>query len=161
MKLRFTRRAIENLTEIAAYLNERNPGAVLRVRGAIAESLEYLTSFPQVGRAQTTEGVRKLVDDNIPFRNLEEAPLPVHIVATDNITGDAVVMSEGPTADAILASTSIPGAFSPIRYKDHYLADGAISSNTPVRVAVSRNPESRLGMTRNATSHRKRPLSKT
>ncbi len=81
-------------------------------------------------------GVRKLVDDNIPFRNLEEAPLPVHIVATDIITGDAVVMSEGPTADAILASTSIPGAFSPIRYKDHYLADGAISSNTPVRVAV-------------------------
>ena len=82
------------------------------------------------------DGVRKLVDDNIPFRNLEEAPLPVHIVATDIITGDAVVMSEGPTVDAILASTSIPGAFSPIRYRDHYLADGAISSNTPVRVAV-------------------------
>jgi NTE family protein len=82
------------------------------------------------------DGVRKLVDDHIPFRNLEEAQLPVHIVATDIITGDAVVMSEGPTVDAILASTSIPGAFSPIRYRDHYLADGAISSNTPVRVAV-------------------------
>ena len=84
------------------------------------------------------DGVRKLVEDNIPFRNLEEAPLPVHIVATDIITGDAVVMSEGPTVDAILASTSIPGAFSPIRYRDHYLADGAISSNTPVRVAVKK-----------------------
>ena len=35
-----------------------------------------------------------------------------------------------------MASTSIPGAFSPIRYRDHYLADGAISSNTPIRVAV-------------------------
>jgi NTE family protein len=81
------------------------------------------------------DGVRKLVDDHIPFRNLEEALLPVHIVATDIITGDAVVMSKGPTVDAILASTSIPGAFSPIRYGDHYLADGAISSNTPVRVA--------------------------
>ena len=82
------------------------------------------------------DGVRKLVDDHIPFRNLEEATLPVHIVATDIITGDAVVMSDGPTAEAILASTSIPGAFSPIRYRDHFLADGAISSNTPVRVAV-------------------------
>jgi toxin ParE1/3/4 len=61
MKLRFTRRALENLSEIAVYLNERNPGASRRVRGAIAESLEYLTSFPQVGRAQSTEGVRKLV----------------------------------------------------------------------------------------------------
>jgi NTE family protein len=86
----------------------------------------------------THDGVRKLVEDNIPFRNLEEAPLPVHIVATDIITGDAVVMSEGPTVDAILASTSIPGAFSPIRYRDHYLADGAISSNTPVRAAVKK-----------------------
>ncbi|MBR1124685.1 patatin-like phospholipase family protein [Bradyrhizobium lablabi] len=82
------------------------------------------------------DGVRKLVDDHIPFRNLEDAPLPVHIVATDIITGDAVVMSEGSTAAAILASTSIPGAFSPIRYRDRFLADGAISSNTPVRVAV-------------------------
>ena len=82
------------------------------------------------------DGVRKLVDDHIPFRNLEEATLPVHIVATDIITCDSVVMSDGPTAEAILASTSIPGAFSPIRYRDRFLADGAISSNTPVRVAV-------------------------
>jgi NTE family protein len=82
------------------------------------------------------DGIRKLVDDHIPFRNLEEAPLPVHIVATDIITGDAVVLSEGPTAQAIVASTAIPGAFSPIRYKDYFLADGAISSNTPVRIAV-------------------------
>jgi NTE family protein len=84
------------------------------------------------------DGVRKLVDDHIPFRKLEQAPLPVHIVATDIISGDAVVMSEGPTVDAILASTSIPGAFSPIRYRDRFLADGAISSNTPVKVAVSK-----------------------
>jgi len=84
------------------------------------------------------DGVRKLVEDNIPFRTLEQARIPVHIVATDIITGDALVMSDGPTVDAILASTSIPGAFSPIRYRNHYLADGAISSNTPVRVAVSK-----------------------
>ncbi len=30
------------------------------------------------------------------------------------------------------------GAFAPVRYKDFYLADGAISSNTPVRVAVAK-----------------------
>ena len=82
------------------------------------------------------DGIRKLVDDHIPFRKLEDAPLPVHIVTTDIITGDSIVLSEGSTAEAIVASTSIPGAFSPIRYKDYFLADGAISSNTPVRVAV-------------------------
>jgi NTE family protein len=82
------------------------------------------------------DGVRKLIDDHIPFRNLQDAPMPVHIVATDIITGDSVVLSEGSTAEAIVASTAIPGAFSPIHYENYFLADGAISSNTPVRVAV-------------------------
>jgi NTE family protein len=82
------------------------------------------------------DGVRKLIEDHIPFRRLEQAQLPVHIVTTDIITGDSVVLSEGSTSDAIVASTAIPGAFSPVHYKDYYLADGAISSNTPVGVAV-------------------------
>lgn len=84
------------------------------------------------------DGIRKLIDDNIPFRRLEEALLPVHVVTTDIISGDSVVFSEGPTSDAIVASTAIPGAFSPVQYGDYYLADGAISSNTPIRVAVAK-----------------------
>ncbi|MFB9263244.1 patatin-like phospholipase family protein [Bradyrhizobium erythrophlei] len=82
------------------------------------------------------DGIRKLIDDHIPFRNLEDARMPVHIVTTDIISGDSVVLSEGSTAEAIVASTAIPGAFTPVHYRDHFLADGAISSNTPVRVAV-------------------------
>ncbi|MFZ2156372.1 MAG: patatin-like phospholipase family protein [Bradyrhizobium sp.] len=42
------------------------------------------------------------------------------------------MLSEGSAAEAIIASTAIPGAFAPVRHKDTYLADGAISSNTPV-----------------------------
>ena len=84
------------------------------------------------------DGIRKLIDDNIPYRNLQDARVPVHIVTTDIISGDSIVLSEGSTSEAIVASTSIPGAFSPIRYKDYYLADGAISSNTPIQVAVQK-----------------------
>jgi NTE family protein len=84
------------------------------------------------------DGIRKLIDDHIPYRNLQDAKLPLHIVATDIITGDSVVLSEGSTAEAIVASTAIPGAFTPVLYRDHYLADGAISSNTPIRVAVQK-----------------------
>jgi NTE family protein len=86
----------------------------------------------------THDGVRKLIDDHIPFRRLEQAALPVHVVTTDIITGDSVVFSDGPTSEAIVASTAIPGAFAPIHYKNYYLADGAISSNTPIRVAVAK-----------------------
>jgi NTE family protein len=84
------------------------------------------------------DGIRKLIEDYIPYRNLQDAKLPVHIVTTDIVTGDAVVLSEGPIAEAIVASTAIPGAFAPVRYRDHYLADGAISSNTPIQVAVNK-----------------------
>ena len=82
------------------------------------------------------DGIRKLVDDHVPYRNLEDAKLPIHIVTTDIITGDSVVFSKGSAAEAIVASTAIPGAFEPVHYGDHYLADGALSSNTPVRIAV-------------------------
>ena len=84
------------------------------------------------------DGIRKLIDDHIPYRNLQDASVPVHIVTTDIISGDSIVLSEGSISEAIVASTAIPGAFAPIHYKDYYLADGAISSNTPIRVAVQK-----------------------
>lgn len=84
------------------------------------------------------DGIRKLIEDHIPYRHLQDAKLPVHIVTTDIVTGDSVVLSEGPISEAIVASTAIPGAFAPVRYCDHYLADGAISSNTPIQVAVKK-----------------------
>lgn len=83
-----------------------------------------------------SRGIRKLVEDHLPYRNLQDAALPVHIVATDIVSGESVVFSDGPAVDAIVASTAIPGAFTPVRYRDRYLADGAVSSNTPVRIAV-------------------------
>jgi toxin ParE1/3/4 len=61
MKLRFTRRAAENITAAADYILARNPAAALQVRAAILESLQNLVLFPQVGRPQQTEGVRKFV----------------------------------------------------------------------------------------------------
>lgn len=83
-------------------------------------------------------GIRKLIEDHLPYKNLEDSTIPVHIVATDIVTGESVVMSEGSAVEAIVASTSIPGAFEPVRYKGLYLADGAISSNTPINVAIQK-----------------------
>jgi len=84
------------------------------------------------------DGIQKLIDDHLPYRNLQDAKLPVHIVTTDIVSGNSIVLSEGPAALAVIASTAIPGAFAPVRYKDLYLADGAISSNTPIKVAVAK-----------------------
>jgi NTE family protein len=84
------------------------------------------------------DGIRKLVEDHMPYRSLQDALLPVHIVTTDFASGESVVLSEGSVVEAILASTAIPGAFTPVYYRNRFLADGAISSNTPVRVAIQK-----------------------
>jgi NTE family protein len=130
----------------AFYAGDPTPGGVERLAD-IWRGLHRRDVFPLTWRTLlgflwrrdfliSHDGIRKLVDDHIPYRKLEDARLPVHIVTTDIITGDSVVFSDGPAAEAIVASTAIPGAFSPIRYKNHFLADGALSSNTPVRIAV-------------------------
>ena len=130
----------------AFYAGDPTLGGVERL-GEIWRGLKRQDVFPMSWRTVLSflwrrdflishDGIRKLIDDNIPYRNLQDARVPVHIVTTDIISGDSIVLSEGSTAEAIVASTAIPGAFSPIPYKKYYLADGAISSNTPVRVAV-------------------------
>jgi len=70
MKLRFTPRAPQDLADIAAYVRVHNPAAALRVRAAILASLQTLVSFPQIGRQQKVEGVRKLVTQLTPLRPL-------------------------------------------------------------------------------------------
>src|SRR3954447_15028268 len=85
----------------------------------------------------TSDGLRNLIETHLPYRNLENARIPIHIVATDILSAETVVLSKGPACAAILASAAIPAAFAPVRLQDLFLADGAISSNTPVRVAVA------------------------
>jgi NTE family protein len=82
------------------------------------------------------EGIRRLIRKHLSYKSLEEAQIPIHVVTTDIVSGETVVLSGGPADDAIVATTAIPGAFPPLKYADRFLSDGAISSNTPVRVAI-------------------------
>jgi toxin ParE1/3/4 len=67
VKLRFAPRAAQDLAGIADYIRTHNPAAAQRVRAAILQSLQNLVLFPQVGRAQTVKGVRKLVTRKYPY----------------------------------------------------------------------------------------------
>jgi len=56
-----TPRALENIAEIADYIQAQNPSAARRVRAAIYDSLQNLILFPEVGRRQKIQGLRKIV----------------------------------------------------------------------------------------------------
>jgi NTE family protein len=85
--------------------------------------------------------LRLLVKRHVPFLNLEDASIPLHVIAT-NLGGAAVCLSSGPAIERILASAAIPAAFPPVRIDNQYLIDGAIGSNTAILTAA------KLGATR-------------
>lgn len=63
---------------------------------------------------------------------IEEAPVPLAIVATDVSSGRKVVMRSGDVGLAVMASSSVPGIFQPVAYRDMLLADGVLTENVPV-----------------------------
>ncbi|WP_233809299.1 patatin-like phospholipase family protein [Paraburkholderia sp. HP33-1] len=86
--------------------------------------------------------LRQLLETHLSYERIEQATLPLHIVAADMLTGDEIVLSTGPVVNAVLASAAIPGVFPPVRIDGADLVDGGVANNTPISVAVS------LGATR-------------
>jgi NTE family protein len=91
----------------------------------------------QRGHLFSSDRFSRLLETHLPYRNLEDAALPLHVVATDVLTGEARVLSRGPVTQALLASSAIPVAFAPVGFDGKLLVDGALASNTPVRAAVA------------------------
>ena len=67
--------------------------------------------------------------------NIEELDIPFAAVAVDMVTGDEVDFRQGPLVEAIRASISLPGIFSPVRKDGHILVDGGLANPLPVSVA--------------------------
>jgi len=82
------------------------------------------------------DGLRRLLEEHLPCASLEETAVPVHVVATDFVRGTEVVLSRGPAAPAVLASTAIPAVFPPVVLDDRHLVDGGVANNTPVTAAA-------------------------
>jgi NTE family protein len=81
--------------------------------------------------------LKKWLAMHIDLDALQDATVPLHVVATDRASGSAVVLSSGPAIPALLASSAIPGVFGPITIGGRVLVDGGIASDTPVREAVA------------------------
>ncbi|MEE9904387.1 MAG: patatin-like phospholipase family protein [Chlorobium sp.] len=73
-----------------------------------------------------------IVTDLLGRKNIEDAIVPLAIVATDISTGDKVVFTEGDVASAVMASSCIPGVFRPVEYNGRMLVDGVLVENVPV-----------------------------
>jgi NTE family protein len=86
-------------------------------------------------------GLRSVLERHLPYKRLEEAKVPVHVVTTDLRSGKAVVLSTGPAVPALLASTAIPGVFPPVTIGRRDLVDGGVANHTPIAAAIELGAE--------------------
>lgn len=71
--------------------------------------------------------------------DFDDLVVPFRAVAADLGTTHAVVIGEGDLVQAMRASMSVPGLFSPVEYAGRMLIDGGVADNLPVDVIRTMN----------------------
>lgn len=84
----------------------------------------------------SASGLRGLVARNMRFERIEDARIPLCVVATEVTSGREVALTAGNALDAILASATIPGVLPPVKVDGRTLMDGGVVNNTPISNAI-------------------------
>ncbi len=95
-------------------------------------SMTRATPFGRLGIA-TNEGLETILRSRLGDVRLEDARIPLGVVATDVNTGQRVVLDRGPAARAVRASCCVPGVYAPVEVEGRFLLDGALVENVPAR----------------------------
>jgi predicted acylesterase/phospholipase RssA len=70
-----------------------------------------------------------------PWPSFDDLKVPFRAVATDLVTGKAVIFSRGDLSEAMRASISLPLVFTPYRLDTLLLVDGGVTENIPVEIS--------------------------
>ena len=112
---------------------------LLRTAFPVVLPFHKQTSITDAGISQAQHVVEFLdylfadYSEEIDFSTL---PREFRAVAADLVTGDKIVFDNGDLKTVIRASMAVPGIFSPVFYRGHYLIDGGWVDNVPVTTAV-------------------------
>jgi NTE family protein len=126
----FTTSALDELSEIWCSLRRQDvfPFAPHRQLLALAGARPSLCA---------PDGLRRLITRHLDYDRLEDAALPMHVVATDVLSGNEVVLSTGDPVTAVLASSAIPGVLPSVTVDERVLFDGGVADNTPISQAIT------------------------
>jgi NTE family protein len=68
------------------------------------------------------------------IESFDDLPIPFRCVATELVSGKPHVFADGPLPEALRATMSIPGFFTPVRVGEDVYADGGVVNNLPTDV---------------------------
>ncbi len=91
-------------------------------------------ALPHSGLISGSKIVEMLNDLALEGKTFDDLKIPFEAVATDVESGVEVILNQGKVIDAVRASISIPGIFTPVKYQDYYLVDGGVVNPVPVNV---------------------------
>ncbi|NNC73088.1 MAG: patatin [Sphingomonadaceae bacterium] len=111
---------LDTLEEIA--LSATNLRSVIR----------YLGPNFRPGSMLSGKAIGKLIEGNLGDLSFETLSIPTVVVAADLISGDPVVIGEGPVGEAIHATIALPGIFQPVVRDRQILSDGGAVLPVPV-----------------------------
>jgi NTE family protein len=103
-------------------------------RGRISGPWRY---FLQREAVHSAGGLQAVVEGSLDFERLEEAKIPVEVVATSLEDGRPQWFSRGPAARAILASAALPALLPPVTVDGERFIDGGVVDNVPIGRAIA------------------------
>jgi predicted acylesterase/phospholipase RssA/CRP-like cAMP-binding protein len=102
-----------------------------------------LWDFNLPPRSGLIRGQRALdhIDKTLGHRTFPDLKIPFYIVAADIISGEEVIFDSGSVAEAVRASISIIGIFSPASVGGRYLIDGGAVNPVPTGILAQKGAD--------------------
>ncbi len=98
--------------------------------------------------------LKKILEKHIGKNaKIEDANIPLAIIATDIETGSKMIFRSGSVVEAVLASSCLPGLFAPVEISGCMLIDGGMVENVPVSPLKDMGADVIVGV--NLLKHRK------
>jgi len=85
--------------------------------------------------ARTEKWGRGVLEALTKGKNLQDGRIPVFVSATDMLSSDRVIHSQGNAVDFVYASAALAGVLPPLVRGEHVLMDGAYADIAPIDVA--------------------------
>jgi NTE family protein len=109
-------------------------------------------------RVFDNSGIKALITKRLGEARIEDAQLPLGIVATDLESGGERVFQAGRVLEPLLASTAMPSVFPPVEIDGRMYTDGGVCNNVPIGPAVTMGARTVYVMDSTSHSHQRRPL---
>lgn len=78
------------------------------------------------------DGLKELIGKEIQAKNIEDLPIPLFIAVSNLNTGEVEYRNRGPLGETVLASSSIPILFAPVKMDGNQFVDGGLLDNIPI-----------------------------